>query len=504
MHVRAARTLLLSLLLLSACDDDPATFDATPPEADATLSDARGPDDAAPDAAAPDAAAEAGPVSLRIIAFNDFHGQLRPLDVGDGTELGGAARLATQVERLRIGAERSVLVSAGDLVGGSPLLSAAFHDEPTIAVMNALGLDLNAVGNHEFDEGVGELLRMHAGGCHPDDGCRGPAEYPGAAFPFLAANTLRLEDGETLFPPYAILEFEGVKVAFVGVTLEGTALTTTELEGVEFRDEAETVNALVPELRAAGAEAIVVLLHEGIRAGVTGCNGASGAALDIVAALDPAVDLVLSGHTHNLYLCDLDGVLLSSAGSRGQLLTAVDVVLDPDTGDVASWTAESHPVGANLPADPDIEALLASYEETILPIEGRVVGSITADLVRSQDSSGQSTLGSVLADAQLAATADEGSVVAFMNTGGVRADLRYGEDGEVTYGELFAVQPFNNVVVTLDLTGAQLHALLEQGVESGGHLLVSAGFEYTWSPDGVDPATILVGGDPLDLEATYR
>ncbi|HEV8691260.1 MAG TPA: metallophosphoesterase, partial [Ideonella sp.] len=298
-------------------------------------------------------AASTGPaavVPLKILAINDFHGNLKP-PIGGFRErdpkdpaktislpAGGAEHLASAVRALADGAPNHVFVAAGDLIGASPLLSALFHDEPTIESLGLMGLDVAAVGNHEFDHGVAELLRLQRGGCHPSDGCQGPAPFAGARFQYLAASTVDRASGKTLLPPYGIKRFEGVPVAFIGLTLKGTPaiVVPSGVAGLEFRDEAETVNALVPELRRQGIEAIVVLIHEGGEP--TGshdeCPGIAGPIVDIVRKLDKAVDLVISGHTHQAYNCRIDGRLVTSARSYGTLLTEIDVQLDRKTGDV--------------------------------------------------------------------------------------------------------------------------------------------------------------------------
>ena len=256
-------------------------------------------------------------VAVTILAINDFHGNLRPpfggisiADPKDQTKkiavpAGGAEHMATLVKQLRAKKKNSVFVAAGDLIGASPLLSALFHDEPTIESLSQMGLEITAVGNHEFDEGKTELLRMQNGGCHPKDGCQGPAKFAGAKFRYLAASTIDKSTGKTLFPAYEVKEFEGIPVAFIGLTLKNTpnVVSPSGVVGLEFRDEAETINALVPQIRKRGIEAIVVLIHEGgfPTGDYNECPGISGPIVDIVKKLDKAVDLVVSGHTHRAY-----------------------------------------------------------------------------------------------------------------------------------------------------------------------------------------------------------
>ncbi len=482
------------------------------------------------------AAKPAETVNVQILALNDFHGNLEPISSASSSgrigaiPAGGAEYLATHINALRGQNPNTVVVSAGDLIGASPLLSALFHDEPTIEAFNLMGLDFNAVGNHEFDEGAAELLRMQRGGPHPVDGDRdGGDEFQGAEFKFLAANVVSEKNGKTLFPAYKTREFRDVKLAFIGMTLEGTPsiVTPSGVAGLQFLDEADTVNALIPELKKKQIETIVVLIHEGgvqaLPAPYNGCVGISGAIVDIVNRLDPEVDVVISGHTHNAYNCVINGKLVTSAASFGRLVTDVDLTIDRESGEVISMSANNVIVTRDVAKDSLMTELIAHYNAVVAPIANRVIGAITANITRTGNTAGESALGDVIADGQLAATADPangGAVIAFMNPGGIRADLTYagslaGEgDGNVTYGEMFTVQPFGNNLVTLTLTGAQIDTLLEQqfvgcGQTSNRILQVSVGFGYSWSTSGtacnkVDPTTIQLNGVALDPAGSYR
>ena len=475
------------------------------------------------------------PVEVQLLAVNDFHGNLEPPSGSSGRitdpasptgsfDAGGVEYLATHIRRLEATNKNTVVVSAGDLIGASPLISALFHDEPTIEAFNKLGLDFNAVGNHEFDEGLTELLRMQEGGCHPTDGCLDGDPFAGAEFGFLAANVVYADTGEPIFPAYEIRNFQGVKVAFIGMTLEGTAsiVTPTGIQGLEFLDEADTVNALVPELRKKNVEAIVVLLHEG--GSPTGlyneCPGISGPIVDIATRMDDAVDLIVSGHTHQAYNCVIDGTVVTSAASFGRIVTDIDLTLDRRTKDVTSISANNVIVKRDVPKAPDLTALVDKYRTLSAPLSNRVIGSITSDLTRAANPAGESSLGDIIADAQLYATSPAslgGAVVAFMNPGGIRADFTFEQSGSegagnVTYGEAFTVQPFSNDLVTLTLTGAQIDTLLEQqwlNQASPKILQVSEGFTYAYSASAesgekVDPASIMIDGVVVDPAATYR
>ena len=472
------------------------------------------------------------PVDLRILAINDFHGYLRPppggitiADPEDRTKkitvpAGGAEHMATLVGQLREGHRNTIFVAAGDLIGASPFLSAMFHDEPTIEALSMMGLNISSVGNHEFDEGKDELLRMQHGGCHPVDQCQGPHPFAGAKFRYLAASTFEKSSGKTVFPPYEIRAFDGIPVAFIGLTLKGTPglVSPVGIAGLEFRDEAETVNALIPELKARGVEAIVVLIHEGgLPTGdYNECPGISGPIVDIVKKFDKAVDVVVTGHTHRAYVCEIDGRLVTSGDKYGTLVTTIDLKLDPVTRDVISANSDNSIVRtAALAKNVEQTALIESYDKLAAPIANRPAGSVTSTLSRVPNNAGESPLGDIIADAQLAATSAEekgGAVIAFTNPGGVRADVTRRADGAVTYGDLFASQPFRNQLVTITLTGKQIKDMLEQqwfDPKRPRILQVSKSFSYVWDgskPDGerVIAERMSLNGQPVDPTASYR
>jgi 5'-nucleotidase len=477
-------------------------------------------------------AAETAPVELRILAINDFHGNLRPppggiriSDPDDATKkitvpAGGAEHMATLVRQLRAGNNNTVFVAAGDLIGASPFLSAMFHDEPTIESLSMMGLEIASVGNHEFDEGKDELLRMQNGGCHPADGCQGPHPFAGAKFRYLAASTIEKSTGRTIFPPYEIKQFDGIPIAFIGLTLKGTPnlVSPPGVAGLEFRDETETVNALVPELKARGVEAIVVLIHEGgfPTGDYNECPGISGPIVEIVKKFDKAVDVVVSGHTHQAYTCEIDGRLVTSGDKYGTIVTTIDLKLDPATRDVLSASADNVIVRTGVYAkDPEQARLIDEYDRLAGPIGNRAAGSITASLSRVPNEAGESVLGDLIADAQLEATrADDtgGAAIAFTNPGGIRSDIVKKPDGAVSYADVFASQPFRNQLVTLTLTGGQLKNMLEQqwlDPVRPRFLQVSKGFSYAWDsakPFGqrVIAERMLLNGQRVDPAAAYR
>jgi 5'-nucleotidase len=475
---------------------------------------------------------------------------------------GGAEYFATHLKTLGSENADTYVVSAGDLIGGSPLLSGLFHDEPTIELMNYVGLDTIGVGNHEFDEGKAELLRMQYGnrayvgggpnggtsytparldGCHPVDGCQDGTPFFGSVFQYLAANVKDLSTGNPLLPSYRIVSTStGEKIAFIGETFKGTPLvvTPTGVAGLDFLDEADTVNALIPILQKRQVETIVLLLHQGgfqnapFSGGfqnVNKCENFSGAELvDVVNRLNPAVDVVVSAHTHAPYICTINNRLVTSASSFGRLITSIDLTIDRTTNDVVSATAGNTVVTQTVAKDPGATEILARYKALSDPIANRVIGRITADIRSARDipsgqnAAGEQPMGDVIADAQLKATKSEdfgGSVVAFMNPGGVRAGLFYAnstggeQPGEITYSEMFTVQPFSNTLVVKTCTGAQIEALLEQQfvvqTPNPRILLPSDSLRYTYTASGpagdkVDAASIKIDGVTVNPAANYR
>jgi 5'-nucleotidase len=336
-------------------------------------------------ASAPGAAAavDEPPVSVRLLAFNDLHGHLEP-PTGPGSTIagrpaGGVEHLATQLEALRAEANRdgTITVAAGDLIGDSPLPSAAFHDEPTIESLDLAGLDYASVGNHEFDEGANELLRIQNGGCHPEDGCADPAApYAGAGFQYLSANAFVTETDEPLLPPYAIHEVAGVKVGFIGMTLEGTPghVSQPGIAGLTFADEIETANRYAEELQDAGVEAIVVLLHEGgaqVGGGdINECTNFQGPIGRIAEGMTDAIDVVVSGHTHQAYNCVLGGKIVTSASSFGRLVTKIDLRIDRRTGDIMRDEngAQNLVVNRDQAKNPQQTQLIARYRGLLGPV----------------------------------------------------------------------------------------------------------------------------------------
>lgn len=485
--------------------------------------------------------AETAPVTLRIVGLNDFHGNLEPLNRPlrlpgeDGTveevKAAGAAFLAGKVAEIRDKGDPTLVIAAGDLIGGSPLSSSLFLDEPAIGAMNRIGLDFNAVGNHEFDRGWRELKRIQEGGCAKfglRDPCQVENPYAGADFTFLAANVLT-ETGATLFPAYGIkrVEAEGreMVVGVIGLTLTDTPtlVTPSGVEGLTFADEATTINALVPELERAGADAIVVAIHQGLYTEVgyndKSCGGVSGPLIDILKRVDPRVDVVISGHTHRAYVCDFSaidperGFLVTSAGHAGAFLTEIVLAVDPVAGDVVSASADNLVVaadGALARRDEAVAAYVDRYVEASREAAKRVVGRISGPAPKPGPATEETALGNLLADAHLHGTREAGAEIAMMNNSGIRADLEPAADGTVTFGDIYRVQPFGNTLVTKSFTGAQLLRLLEQQFDKQGFVQtfsVSEGFAFSYDmrrPVGERVISASLNGEPIDPARSYR
>ncbi|MEV5413321.1 bifunctional metallophosphatase/5'-nucleotidase [Thermopolyspora sp. NPDC052614] len=478
-------------------------------------------------------------VPVRLVAINDFHGNLEPpagssgriVDENGATvDAGGAAFMATHLKSLVN--KNSLVVAAGDLIGATPLLSAAYHDEPTIEVLGAMGLDVSSVGNHEFDEGIKELQRIQKGGCHPVDGCSPAGRYKGAAFTYLAANVLR--DGiidRWVLPPVTVKTINGVRVGFIGLVTQTTPsiVTASGIAGLNFTDEVEAGNRAAKLLKAAGVQAIVALVHEGDQitpnASPDACPILPSAGSRIATGLSPDVDIVVMGHSHQAYICrttDPAGKerVFTQGSSFGRVLTTLDFQVDKKTKDVvrSSVVADNHVVTRTVTPDPKIAALVQTWKDRSAAVSNRAIGTITADLTREAPSlTGETPLGDLIADAQLEATKDGGgAVIALMNPGGVRADFTFAQsgsegDGVVTYGEAFTVQPFNNLMQVVTLTGAQLDALLEQQWQNNGALVrilqPSSSLTYTMNlsqPIGNRVSDIKINGQPISDTASYR
>ncbi|MFH8928931.1 bifunctional metallophosphatase/5'-nucleotidase [Streptomyces pristinaespiralis] len=494
-------------------------------------------------------------VDVQLLSFNDLHGNLEPPagSAGNVSEIqhdgtvksipaGGVEYLATSLRTARQGNPYSVTAAAGDLVGASPLLSGLFHDEPTIEALNKLDLDVTGVGNHEFDEGAVELARLQNGGCHPTDGCYEEGkEFEGADFPYLAANVTKESTGRPILKPYTVWEKDGVKIGFIGVTLEGTPdiVSAGGIKGLAFHDEVETIDKYARELDRKGVKSIVALIHEGGSPASTSYNydcdspgagdGISGPIADIAKNITPRVDALVTGHTHQAYVCTIPDPsgkprMVTSASSYGKLYTDTTLTYDRRTKDIVRTAVKSanHVVSRDQAKAQDMTDLITRWNKLAAPIASRPQGFISADINGRGATTPEKPLGDLIADAQLAglAPADKGGAqLALMNPGGIRADLVHKAsgsegDGVVTYGEAFTVQPFTNMMNVVDLTGAQLITTLQQQVSGPNEaspkiLQVSEGFTYTLDltktgADRIVVDSVKLNGEAIVPSKTYR
>jgi 5'-nucleotidase len=464
-------------------------------------------------------------VAVQLLAINDFHGNLEPPSGADGeinaTAAGGAEYLATHLANAIARNPNSIVVAAGDVIGASPFVSSLFHDEPTIEAMNAMHLAVSSVGNHEFDEGPAELLRMKRGGCHPIAGCQDGDGFTGATFQYLSANVIRTSTRAPLFPATAIRTVGGVKLGFIGETLTGTPriVASAGTRGLTFLDEAATANTQAARLKRHGVHAIVLLIHQGGRQrpvdggpDPNGCVNFGGAIDPILDKLSPDIQVVIAGHSHVFYNCRIGNRLVTSAGSYGRMFTRVTLDIDRATDRIAAASAVNEIVTRDVARDPAQTRIIEKYATRAAGSANTVVGAVTADLKRAANAAGESAVGDVVADALLAATTTKqtgGATLAFINTGGIRADIvgsvrPANQAGDVTYRDLFSVQPFGNTVTVVTMTGDLIKRLLEQQFDNprpgaSAILQVSSGFTYRYranAPAGqhVEADSIMIDG----------
>lgn len=484
-------------------------------------------------------------VDVQLLAISDFHGGLEPASGGTGrigsADAGGVEYLATHLARLKSTNPNTFIVSAGDNIGGTPLLSSLFHDEPSIEALNLAGLEMSALGNHDLDEGWWELYRIQKGGCHPVDGCQDGTPFSGAFFSYLAANVtldprradpnkLRLAGIEgteprLLLPAYTIRELNGVRIGFVGIILQEApnVILAASIRGLTFGPEAEAANDAAQALREQGVRAIVVVMHEGgdqTGSDINGCDGVSKDLLDLVDRLSDDIDVVVSGHSHEAYNCMIDGKLVTSAASAGRLITDIDLRIQRSDGDIVAKSARNVVVTRDVQKDAAQTALLARYRSGADAVSNRVVGSIAASLTRTTNAAGESALGDVVADALLKAarnTLEANAEIAVWNPGGIRADLvAEAEAGPtpVTYAQVFSVLPFGNELIVKTVTGETLLQMLEQQFGSPRAdrvriMQVSDGFTYAYDasrPFGqrIDRASVRLNGEPVVPTRRYR
>ncbi|MBA2694184.1 MAG: 5'-nucleotidase C-terminal domain-containing protein [Rubrobacter sp.] len=458
-----------------------------------------------------DAAAGSGEtVDVQILGFNDLEGNLEPYENDDGEEIGGVAYMDAYMDEMEAGnPEGTLRVHAGDLVGASPLISAYYHDEPTIEASNLMELDIGTLGNHEFDEGGEEMLRLIEGGQREDgmeekDGENTSApEFEGADYPYVSANVVDAETGEPIIEPYEVIEVNGVEIGFIGVVTTETPskVVPDAVEPYEFRDLSDSINPYAEELREDGVEAIVVLAHSGNQN--EDVEPPEGEIVDEAPQMSDAVDVVIAGDTPFPLDYDEDGTTVVQGTGTGADFMAVEMSVDTESGDVVESSGEVvEVITADVEPSEDIAAFVEERQEIVAEVSGRTVGEVAEAISTEQNDAGESPLGNLIADAQREyAEAD----IAFMNPGGIRADV---PEGEITFEDLFTVQPFDNGLVRVEMTGEEVEGVLEQQFETPeATILQISGLEYTYdeeAPEGERITEIILeDGSEIDPEATY-
>jgi 5'-nucleotidase len=478
------------------------------------------------------AIAQQPPVTVQLLAINDFHGNLEPPRGSDGlinqTPAGGAEYLATHLHNAVRDNPNSIVVAAGDLIGASPLISALLHDEPAVEAMNAMNMSVSAIGNHELDHGPAQLRVQTTGGCPGTEACSPGEKRDAAHYQYLAANMVA-DDGKTVLPATAIRTVGGVKIGFIGETLKETSdmVTPNATTGLHFLEESATANTAARELERQGIHAIVLLIHQGghqepSQRGTpldpNGCENLEGPIKMIAEKLSPSIKVVISGHTHLFYNCEISGHIVTSASAFGRMFTRIALTIDPTSDAILSAKATNEVVTRDVPKDPAITAIIEKYRPAALRVTNQPVGSVAADITRTPNAAGESALGDVIADAQLASVSAPdkgGAAVAFMNAGGIRTNLLGPSDGaatrDVSYGDLYAAQPFGNQVLVKTMTGDMLRRLLEQQLAALGdaRLQISTGFTYQYrmnAPAGqrVVPGSIKLNGRALQPTDSVR
>lgn len=436
---------------------------------------------------------------IQLLGINDLHGQLNVTRQVNGRPVGRADYLATYLKERASENKNTLLVHAGDMVGASPPISALLQDEPTIDFLNEMKFDIGTVGNHEFDEGVHELLRLIHGGTHEETG-----DFGGSNFPWIVANVIYEETGEPILPPYKVLKSNGMDIGFIGVVTTETPniVIPSGVEGIKFIDEVEAINKSVAELKNKGVKAIVVLAHN---PGTSNVNGeqAVGELVDMANAVDDEVDIIYGGHNHAYMNATVDGKLLVQSYSYGTAFSDVDIEIDPKTKDIVNKSAEIVTVfQQDIEPDAETTRVIEQYEEKVEAIVNRVVGTVESKITAQQNENGESALGNLIADSQRAAMDVD---FAFMNPGGIRADI---DAGDVTWGNLYVVQPFNNTLVKMNVTGQQIRDVLNQQWQANAtRMLQISGLTYSWDanqPSGQKVLTVhLPDGTELDPNQSY-
>lgn len=434
---------------------------------------------------------------VQLLGVNDFHGQLDVTRTVSGRSVGRADYLAAYLKQEKAKVKDTLLVSVGDNVGASAPVSALLQDEPTIDIFNKLDFDVSTIGNHEFDHGVSEMLRQINGGTNPNTG----ANFSGAKFPYVCANVVNTDTKQPILQPYMIKKVRGVNIGFIGVVTTETPTITmpSNVKGIEFTDETEAINKYAKELKKKGVQTIVVLAHDPGTSDQEG-NNANGRVIDMAKNVDPEVDVIFGGHNHAYLNTKVNGKLVVQAYSYGTAFDDVHLWIDPKTKDVVKSDADIITTYQDaIKPDAEIKQMIDRDEAKVAPLINKVVGSATTALTQEQNASGESNLGDFITDAQRAAT---NAQIVITNPGGIRANINA---GDITWGNLFTVQPFNNTLITMELTGDQLRKALNQQWATNRMLQIS-GMNYTWdSTLGEDKVVsmTLADGSPIQPEQTY-
>lgn len=445
-----------------------------------------------------------GNISLRLLSMNDLHGKIDQqykLDLdGDGQTDGTFGRMdyaAALIKERKAGRKNALLVHAGDMIGGSSPVSSLLQDEPTVELMEEIGFDVGTVGNHEFDEGTDEFLRILHGGEHPEG--KGTKGYDGQNFPLVCANCKLKNSGAAFLPPYEIFDVEGVPVAFIGVVTRSAAdmVMPDGIKDIEFIDETKAVNQAVSELKQKGVRSIAVLAHMTASQHGTGVTGESA---ELAKKADPEVDVIFAGHNHEEVNGMAGGALIVQASEYGKAIGVVDLEIDRDTKDIVRKKAEVEYVNQKtISPDPAAASILKKYEQMVGPIIGEKIGEAAHDMAGGYSNDGDTPLGNLIADGMKHAM---NSDFALMNGGGIRQDLK---KGPITWGDAFNIQPFGNVLVQLEIKGRDLYDIIDAQISPvyGPDYSIS-GFTYTWDPKTNKTAEILLeDGSPIDKDRTY-
>lgn len=439
-------------------------------------------------------------IQVQLLGINDLHGQLDMTRKFNGRYIGRVDYLAAYLKQRKAENKNTLLVHAGDMVGGSAPVSSLLQEEPTIEVLNKIGFNLGTLGNHEFDRGVKEMMRLIHGGTNPMTGT-----FEGAAFPYVCANVMDEKSGKPILPPFEIKKFDGIPIGFIGVVLTDTTKieSPAQLAGVKITDEVKAINKAVAELKKQGVKAIVVLAHKG--GGQSGTGGsATGEIVDMAKKVDDEVDVMFAGHTHTYLNTEVDGKLLVEAYSYGIAFSDVDLEIDPATKDIAAKKAKIITVYQDaIKPDPEIKEMVKKYEAKVAPIVHQFVGTAANDITSNRNKDGESAMGNLIADSERTAMKSD---FAFMNPGGIRADILA---GEVNWGELFTIQPFKEKLVKLILTGDQIRRLLNQQWQPqvDVRMLQISGLKYTWDGTKADGSKVIniygADGTPINPNAKY-